>query len=192
MKSLESELEIVKKELLEFGLKEIRRRIPGPYRISDRRGRIRPFDTFDMYRTTSSESLSEKLQLEFIEKGIWPSFVMTGTYDNGSSHSDYINSSFTIYLSTNFELDSYCDSQTYEKKIINPNSILFLREHGITKDVWRKITYNAFDGFVHRRFTQNRKKQVLDAVQPYQDEINHETEYDAFMLKSSHFCNNWV
>jgi hypothetical protein len=183
----------IEEKLLSFGKEVIDKRfgkMKDLYISNTREGILIPIHSFSRYKVKNKDSLPIETQLEFLDKGIWPLYMMSGGYDNPEIKNYHYNGShFSLFLSSNFGLSYYTPDRGQNITKINSNSILFLREEGITHDMWSymEMSDSSLEYFCTKRLTSKQKNHVYKVAEKFKDKINHETELDVNVTHQSIF-----
>lgn len=200
---LKEEWQFVKKNISAYGIRKIEKHFGEMEDLQISRLRnIVDYDSFYIKKSGTRIALPDNHKLMMLNKGIWPKYSFSGIFhDRSVKHSDYLYTSFTIYLSTNYSLSDYYNTSTYkiagcnQKRIINPHSLFFLRDQGITSDLWKNLVDKdeSIREFCLRLAHPKEKDRINQLVKQYfKNKTCSQMEYKSFTIPHNNFCNNWV
>ena len=191
---LKEKIEFMNDEMRSFGRTEIQRRYSN---MNDLRIPFSDFLSILTYNNFSDRkkgnAISVKKQLELVENGIWPKYSIAGRFDDPEiKRYDYAGTGFTIYLSTNFGLvDYYWDSSSSKvsKYVINPNSLLFLREEGITNKLWTKIVSEnkSLKDFCLKPINPIKRDKIYNLAKKFKELSCKEVKYESLSIAHTNF-----
>ncbi|MBS3094534.1 hypothetical protein J4474_02615 [Candidatus Pacearchaeota archaeon] len=194
---LKKKLDFVNQEMSRFGEEEIFKcfgKIEG-LKISQPLFPVTSYIQFKKYGC--GDSLTEKDNVELLDKGIWPKYYLEGIFYNPKiTHFDYLSTSLIIFVSTNYCLSDYYATSTRnladcaKEGIIDLSSIFFLRDQGITNEIWNKLVKRdkSLRNFCLRRNDDFEK--IKELAQDFKEKEVGKLEYKSFIVSQNHF-NDW-